>query len=94
MKVYENEFMAVNHLSDVQTLELDWKPATSQMKDFDFKGCLYVYACFAIECDVRNLLILIQNFAFGGAMSDELTDWRNNHIFPKYNEAVVKKWLF
>ncbi len=94
MKIYENEFMVNNLIDDGNTLELDWKSGTANMKAADFKACLYIYAGFSIEHKTRNLLILIHQFQFGGAMSDDLTEWRNNNIFPKYNEAGAKKMAF
>ncbi|MDN5199812.1 hypothetical protein QQ008_00520 [Fulvivirgaceae bacterium BMA10] len=94
MKVYESEFMIINHLPESQTLELIWKEETGNMVDWDFKATLYVYAGFAIEYQVHNLLVHIHHFRFGGAMSDELTTWRDKEVFPKYNEAGVLKFAF
>ncbi|MDN5212057.1 hypothetical protein QQ020_08340 [Fulvivirgaceae bacterium BMA12] len=94
MKIYENEFMIINLINQDQTLELLWKPKTASMTTSDFKAALYVYACFAIEYHTPRLLVHIHEFGFRDAMSDALTEWRNQHIFPKYNGAGVIKFAF
>jgi len=94
MKVYENQFMALIYVEDPGILELNWKSATETMTPEDFKASLYVYGGFAIEKKVPCLMVDIHEFQFGGAMSEELTIWRDKQIFPKYNEAGVKRFAF
>ncbi len=94
MKVFENEYMTINMVDNEQTLELDWKQQTSQMQAADFKAALYIYAGFSIEFMTPQLLVLIHLFGFQEAMSQELTEWRDQQIFPKYNQAGVQKMAF
>ena len=94
MKVYQNDFMIVNHLDKEKTLELIWTAETKNMVNADFKASLYIYAGFAIEFRTAQLLVHIQDFGFPDAMGEELTTWRDQQIFPKYNQAGIKKFAF
>ena len=94
MKLYQNQFMILNHLEDEQTLELIWTAETKNMVDADFKASLYIYAGFAIEYSTTRLLVQIADFGFPDAMGEELTYWRDQQIFPKYNQAGTQKFAF
>ncbi len=94
MKVYENNFMIVNHLEDEKTLELVWTAETKNMNATDFQASLYVYAGFAVEYGTTQLLVHIKDFGFPSAMGEELTLWRDQQIFPKYNQAGTEKFAF
>ncbi len=94
MKIYENDHFVFTLSDDRNDLELLWKADTAGMSAADFKASLYLYACFATEHKVTNLVVDIHQFNFEGAMSDELTEWRNEQIFPKYSAAGVKKMAF
>lgn len=95
MEVYNNEYLTLTlRGNNKKTLELGWKPSTKNMTATDFKAGIYLFACLAMEHDVDNLLVLIYDFGYEGAMSEELTAWRDKNIFPKYNQAGVKKFAF
>ena len=94
MSIYENEFMIIDLIHDGNTLDLQWKIATEEMKTADFKAALYTYAGFAIEYRTPGLLVRIHDFRFNEAMSEEMTRWRDQQIFPKYNGAGVVKFAF
>lgn len=92
--IYENDYMRLDHVEEHKVLELIWKPATESMSDSDFKAALYLFACWAIEYKVNYLLVRIHDFQFANAMSEELTEWRDRQIFPRYNKAGVLKFAF
>ena len=94
MKIYQNNFMIINHLQDENTLELIWTAETKNMVAADFKASLYVYAGFAVEYNTAKLLVHITDFGYPDAMGEELTVWRDQQIFPKYNQAGIQRFAF
>ena len=94
IEVARNQWAAILHHPDWQTLELQWFPSTRQMTDEDFKATLELHTSQAERLRPINSMLIdatefFHTFGDGGVMA-----WRAEHIIPRYNAVGVRKFAF
>lgn len=94
IEVARNQWGAILHSPDTQTLELKWLASTRQMTDEDFKITLELYASQGERLQpIASGLIDATEF-FHTFADDRTLAWRDEHIIPRYNAIGIKKFAF
>jgi len=73
-------------------LELEWLEGSANMTDDDFMRSMERYASFAEVHRTPNMLVDVRNFRH--VPGKGASQWRDEHIIPRYNAAGVKRFAF
>ncbi len=91
-ELYRDRFGAILHHSRQQILELEWFEGSATMTDDDFMRSMERYAAFAEEHRAPNMLVDVTRFKH--TPGEQVAQWRDQHIIPRYDAAGVKKFAF
>ena len=91
-ELYRDRFGAILHHSGEQILELEWFEGSATMTDDDFMRSMERYAAFAEEHRAPNMLVDVTRFKH--TPGEQVAQWRDQHIIPRYDAAGVKKFAF
>ena len=83
MQLHQNDLWTISYDEAVSSVKIDWTEKTAHMTDDDFKDALSRFAGHAEEHSARCLLVDVQRFKH--ALSEELGQWRDSTIIPRYN---------
>ena len=89
MQLHQNELWTISYDEAVSSVKIDWTEKTAHMTDDDFKDALSRFAGHAEEHSARCLLVDVQRFKH--ALSEELGQWRDTAIIPRYNAVGIQK---
>src|SRR5947208_7741489 len=93
MSTLENtDYWQMTHNEDARAIELDWKPATSEMTSEDFKQALEHLASHIASTDATGTLVDLREFGFAPTL--ELDPWRRENIVPTYNAGGLKRFAY
>ena len=90
--LHEDQYLQILWDSQTQIISIDWKAATSNMTDEDFKAELTLFAQH-VE-DKKAPSVLIDVIKFGHHPGEEVGAWRGKNITSRYNNAGVKRFAF
>ena len=90
--LHEDKFLRIIWNAEARIIVIDWKEATSEMTDEDFKTELTLFAK-QVE-DHQALRVLIDVSKFGHRPGEEVGKWRAQNITPRYNAAGVRRFAF
>ena len=88
--LHSNRYYKFHHQDSPAVLRLEWREATSEMSDPEFRDALSNFAGFAV--DVRPANILVDVRAFRHAVAEGLGEWRDRAVIPRYNRAGVARF--
>src|SRR5215469_6036153 len=90
--LHEDKLLQILWDQQTRVIGIDWKEATSEMTDDDFKAELTLFA-EQVE-DKKAPRILIDVTKFHHHPSQEVGEWRRKNISTRYNAAGVKRFAF
>ena len=90
MKIYEHKYM-VFVLND-DRIDFIWKADTQDMNDHGFQYTILRYASFAMEYNIKKVLIDLTNFRF--RPGEESEKFHADYITKIYNMIGVTKKVF
>ena len=74
------------------SLELRWLASTAEAADPDLKVTMQEFADEAVKRKPRTLIV--DTTAFHHQWGDDMMQWRDAKIIPRYNEAGIAKFAF
>ena len=86
MQLHQNEPWTISYYEAVSSVKIDWTDKTAH----DFKDALSRFAGHAEEHSARCLLVNVQRCK--PALSEEIGQWRDTAIIPRYNAVGIKRW--
>ena len=90
MTIYNHEYMEFVLKKD--RIDFIWTANTEDMGDHDFQYCILRYASFAMEYNVKNVLIDLTDFKFKpGEASGQ---FHSDYVTKIYNMIGVTKKVF
>ena len=89
MQLHQNELWTISYDEAVSSVKIDWTEKTAHMTDADFKDALSRFAGHAEEHSACCLLVDVQRFKH--ALSEEIGQWRDTAIIPRYNAVGIQK---
>ena len=90
MKLYEHKYM--EFVINEDRIDFIWKPATGKMKDYDFQYTILRYASYAMEYEVKKVLINLTDFKF--IPSEQSGQFHSDFVTKIYNMIGVKRKVF
>lgn len=92
IRLYENDYLSIDHDADRAMLVMRWSEATADMTDAVFKDALEHFAAYAAEPGASALLVDVRKFRH--PVGDDLGVWRGKEITPRYNDAGVTRFAY
>jgi hypothetical protein len=74
------------------SLELRWLPSTAEAADSDLRVTMERFADEAVKREPHTLIVDTTDFHHHWA--DDMMQWRNATIIPRYNQAGITKFAF
>jgi hypothetical protein len=90
--LHEDQYLQILWDSQTEIISIDWKAATSEMTDEDFKAELTLFAQHVEDKKAPGILIDVSKFRH--CPSEEVGEWRRKNISTRYNNAGVKRFAF
>lgn len=91
-KVASTEYGAIIHHDERNTLELKWLPTTKDATEAQARDTM---ALFAAETErLKPRFLIVDTTEFFHQWADDMMDWRNTEIIPRYNAGGVTKFAF
>jgi hypothetical protein len=87
-----DEYGTITQHPDDGILELRWLAASADMTDEDFMRSMERYARLAGEHRTPNMIVDVRDFRHIPA--EDVAEWRDENIIPRYNAAGVRKFAF
>ncbi len=84
-----NDLWTISYDEAVSSAKTDWTEKTAHMTDADFKDALSQFANHVEEHSARCLLVDVQRFK--PVLSEEIGQWRDSAIIPRYNAVGIQK---
>jgi hypothetical protein len=88
----EDKYLQVFWDESTRIISIDWKEATSEMTDEDFKAELTLFAKHVEDKRAPSMLIDVSKFHHHPC--EEVGEWRRKNISTRYNAAGVKRFAF
>ena len=90
--LHEDEYMQILWDERTRIISIDWKEATSEMTDKDFKAELTLFAKQVEDKKAPRILIDVSKFRH--RPGEEVGKWRLKNISTRYNAAGVQRFAF
>jgi hypothetical protein len=90
MKLYDHKYM--EFILNEDRIDFIWKPATEEMRDYDFQYTILRYASYAMEYKIKKVLIDLTDFKF--TPSEQSGQFHSDFVTKIYNRIGVTKKVF
>lgn len=90
MQLYDHKFMNFNLVED--RIDFVWKSETTNMTNFDFQYSILRYASFAMEYQIKKVLIDLSSFNF--TPDENSGKFHSDYVTKIYNMIGVTRKVF
>lgn len=87
--LFQNIFLTIIHLPDIQGIKVQWKSASLHMDDTDFQESIIGIQTAILTAKPRNIFADTLHMKY--AIVPELQEWHNEIIFPAMVSVNVRK---
>jgi hypothetical protein len=90
--IFENSFGKTIYNASSNMLEIHWKDSTEELEDEDFKAFLLQFTQDLLKFQTSGFFVNATKKMF--IMRNEMQEWHDEVIVPKYIDAGIRKIAF